>query len=269
MDNLLKADSEATCSANRASALQSTRIKNATGDCQMELKDHNFRIKWIILAAWICVFTDGGLANAQSLSIEHNGVDYDLVERGAVVAASLWRFDPLRDKRIFVCWENASQSFQFEMALVRSAVAAAWERHSELEFVGWGDCAPGSTGIRIRIEDSGPHVKYLGRALDGRMNGMALNFTFESWLPACSNGTKSDWINDIAVHEFGHAIGFTHEHNRDDTPSWCTNSPQGTDPDTYLTKWDAESEMNYCYCDGDAELSELDIKAVQALYGRP
>jgi hypothetical protein len=53
---------------------------------------------------------------------------------------------------------------------------------------------------------------------------MVLNFTFNNWSPIMKNRRK-DYIIAIAVHEFGHAIGFSHEHNRKDC-HFCDDDPQ-------------------------------------------
>jgi hypothetical protein len=71
-----------------------------------------------------------------------------------------------------------------------------------------------------------------------------------------------------AVHEFGHALGFKHEHERLDGPG-CTGWDQIGDAQI-LTEYDEDSTMNYCSDDGNNEgsLSRLDIVGVQVAYGR-
>ena len=64
--------------------------------------------------------------------------------------------------------------------VVEQAVAETWQAHSQLQFRGWEACAPNNRGIRIRIAEDGPHTKGLGRFLDGKKDGMVLNFTFAS-----------------------------------------------------------------------------------------
>ena len=179
-----------------------------------------------------------------------------------ILKDSVWK-----QTSLYVCWENPDDRFKQQMATVQKAIYDTWRHESKLEFTGWEKCAPKNHGIHVLIDDSGPLTKFLGRKLDGLRNGIVLNFTFANWSQYCQ--AKIDYcIRGIAIHEFGHAIGFAHEQNSPNAPGECQALKQGPNGDELLTPYDPKSVMNYCFVEWtDGILSELDKAAVRELYG--
>ncbi|MEL7453848.1 MAG: hypothetical protein AAGJ50_10825, partial [Pseudomonadota bacterium] len=166
-----------------------------------------------------------------------------------------------------VCWEDLSGTREDGRKWTQEAVERTWEHVSNIDFTGWDQCLTDSSGIRLAVSDSGPNVFALGRQLDGRKNGMTLNFDFQNWGPDCA-AHREFCIRALATHEFGHAIGLAHEHNRSDR-TLCSEAPQGPLAAFIMTTYDANSVMNYCSesWNNNGHLSKLDVAGVRLLYG--
>ncbi len=193
----------------------------------------------------------------------------NIIDRAYPSLASKWP-----QNSIAVCWENATPANAADREIIKRAALDTWDQNSALSFTGWTDCVANNRGIRILLQDSGPRTLGLGTRINGVENGMLLNTTFAQWGTACgtSETMRKSCIYTIAVHEFGHAIGFAHEQNRPDTPDdECLERAQGSQGDTLLTPWDIHSVMNYCNptYNNNGTLSEFDIFGVQHVYGKP
>lgn len=164
-----------------------------------------------------------------------------------------------------VCWENA-RGYATEKRWVREAIGSTWGAVANLNFFGWEACSSNSRGIHIVVEDVRSH-SMVGYRMDGVPNGMSLNFIFNDFSRDFCQNNREYCIKSIAVHEFGHALGFLHEQDRLD--SICYEGRKTNNEAGSLTPYDKDSVMNYCNrkWNNDGNLSAYDIEGVRKIYG--
>lgn len=151
--------------------------------------------------------------------------------------------------------------------MVQETIEGTWELWTEIDFTGWDVC-DGSLAGRIYVDlverdNGGAGGSPYGYSASGNL--IRLDF---------HDNTSLDRRRNVAIHEFGHSLGFRHEHDRpeaffNDDPNEpkCSDSPNYWSSGTDVTEYyDDVSIMNYC-SQWRPSLSLGDIVGVQQLYG--
>lgn len=186
---------------------------------------------------------------------------------------------------INVCWENpgnapgstASARATWRDAR-RRAVEESWGRMGRVNFYGWDGTDPVNNPTSCTSNAPGLHVVICNLPTDSRCPALPASQSIPGGYPA-NNGVNNavrlnpDHYPAIAVHEFGHTLGFYHEEERTDAPnissgSCAKQSWPNSNPALYGA-YDQTGIMSYCQPPTDAPwLSPNDVASYQRFYGR-
>jgi hypothetical protein len=231
----------------------------------------------LTLAAVVTFSTGCGTAEVDDPS--EGTVDEPLISAGGT---------QLYDVRngLSVCFEQTGGIYDDLNTNVRAAVVNEWGSRVGVRFTGWKPCSEAAADVRVSYFDcvrsdnsdcpggnGAPHVNAIGRPSDGRPNQVFLRSGYSNhWMKnnCDSTGELRECTRGYAIHEFGHILGFNHEHahpsstcedDEDFSGGWMC--PGGYDPD---------SIMNYCSSGDDRRnwhrhgLSGLDVDCARQFF---
>lgn len=220
----------------------------------------------IIALVVMSVITFAGIADAQVTGKTQQGL--------AVKKVRLWTEN---NNVIPVCWET--NGYDREKDIVQEAVTHTWQEFANITFSGWGLCPIGgmiggsatAKQVRIRISPQGKDnaggggsarvgMDALSSAQD---NNPGMNMSFNP-----DGSANKGRVEYIAVHEFGHVLGFIHEQDSPNhNAAHCAGGSEANA--TSLTDYDPDSVMNYCNKDGNMKgyLTMKDIQGLWKTYG--
>jgi hypothetical protein len=182
-----------------------------------------------------------------------------------------WNTTPIQ---VPICWVTAG--YVPEKEVMANALRHTWGRVAPIDFTFEECSATTAPRVRVMITSGDGGSARAGFISNSGVPSLTTGgYAVHLAIGPISAGFSRDRLRYLAVHEFGHVLGFQHEQ---DSPSRTTTScsidsdgnVQNPWPDTtQLGPWDADSVMNYCnrYGNNLGYLSPGDIAGVRQIYG--
>jgi hypothetical protein len=125
-----------------------------------------------------------------------------------------------------VCFHGGSQEIR---SIMRAAIERTWGAVTRLHFSNWSTCPANvdPTWIPIRISELSNPNAWGGNCKSGMRARQPGDPTTQFTIVTGANRVN---LEAVTVHEMGHCLGATHEHQRLDTPISCQQATQTTPP---------------------------------------
>lgn len=192
-----------------------------------------------------------------------------------------------KEVNLTVCWEQegdvilikddilgqdlGNHEVRFIKTAIEKAVKGTWEKYAGITFT-FSDGLHGHCDIQVNLVETGRSNTKIGRQTISKVNINPLHLRYLSYEAKGSSAQivrdNVDWVTAraelskdaaafkaflerfaswVAVHEFGHVIGFFHEHARSEEAAFYKDSPQigGTAGSEAVAFYDKYSVMNY------------------------
>nr|WP_218110088.1 M12 family metallopeptidase [Oligoflexus tunisiensis] len=191
-----------------------------------------------------------------------NAIESTSSSKGYYLSRWLWN-----KKEISVCFLRNPTMQDQERAIVKRLVDSTWHQHIDLRFTGWGYCDSKDADITIDMDNAIGGSSFVGSSSVGNKPSMYLQNLRN---PSSRN---IGYYEFGIVHEFGHALGIIHEHQRPDRPAdeeiaGCRNGQTIHINGETFKEYDPNSIMNYCKQPYLPILSAGDIATIKHMYPR-